>query len=230
MKKVLLTLLAMVFLSVGAFAAGITVSGTAERMVQPDLAYIELGVETRGDTAQSAVAQNAEIMSRVMQQLQAACIAKEDLATSAFSLSPQYRYPKDEAPVLTGYLASNLLRITLRGEDLGRIGEVIDITTEAGVNKVQNIIFTVEKSQELELELLAEAVKNGKKKAQIMAQAADVKLGKLLDLSNSYASVLPLRMNVREDFAVMKAAASTPIQPGEIKISAQVNLQYDLGN
>ncbi len=230
MKKVLLTLLAMVFLSVGAFAAGITVSGTAERMVQPDLAYIELGVETRGDTAQSAVAQNAEIMSRVMQQLQAACIAKEDLATSAFSLSPQYHYPKGEAPVLTGYLASNLLRITLRGEDLGRIGEVIDITTEAGVNKVQNIIFTVEKSQELELELLAEAVKNGKKKAQIMAQAADVKLGKLLDLSNSYASVLPLRMNVREDFAVMKAAASTPIQPGEIKISAQVNLQYDLGN
>lgn len=230
MKKVLLTLLAMVFLSVGAFAAGITVSGTAERMVQPDLAYIELGVETQGDTAQSAVAQNAEIMSRVMQQLQAACIAKEDLATSAFSLSPQYHYPKGEAPVLTGYLASNLLRITLRGEDLGRIGEVIDITTEAGVNKVQNIIFTVEKSQELELELLAEAVKNGKKKAQIMAQAADVKLGKLLDLSNSYASVLPLRMNVREDFAVMKAAASTPIQPGEIKISAQVNLQYDLGN
>ena len=230
MKKVLLTLLVMAFLSVGAFAAGITVSGTAERMVQPDLAYIELGVETRGDTAQSAVAQNAEIMSRVMQQLQAASIAKEDLATSNFSLSPQYHYPKGEAPVLTGYLASNLLRITLRGEDLGRIGEVIDITTEAGINKVQNITFTVEKSQELELELLAEAVKNGKKKAQIMAQAADVKLGKLLDLSNSYASILPFRMNVREDFAVMKTAASTPIQPGEIKISAQVNLQYDLGN
>lgn len=229
MKKVTLCLLVLSLFSVCAFAAGINVAGTAQRMVQPDLAYIELGVETRGDTAQIAVAQNAEIMSRVMANLQKAKIPCENMATTTFSLSPQYHYPKEQAPQLTGYLASNLLRITLRGEELERIGEVIDISTEAGANKVMNIVFTVENSEELELELLAEAVENGKKKAQTMAQAADVKLGKLLDLSSSSASTMPYRLNLRDESFVMKAAG-TPIQPGEIKISAHVNLQYDLGN
>lgn len=230
MKKVLFTFLVMTLVSVSALATGISVTGTAERMVEPDLALIELGVETQGDTAQIAVAENAKIMNQVMELLVAAGIPKEDLATSSFSLSPRYRYPKDSEPVLSGYVAANLLRITLRGEDLQRAGKVIDIATEAGANKVQNITFTIEKSQELELEILAEAVKSGKQRAEAMAQAAGVKLGKLLALSDSSASVIPYRMNFREDYALMKASGSTPIQAGQIRLTAQVNLQYDLGN
>ncbi len=230
MKKTLLTVAILVLASLAASAAGISVTGTAERMVQPDLARIELGVETQGDTAQAAVTENATLMTKVRNLLLNFGIPEADLTTSAFSLAPQYRYPKDSEPVLTGYRASNVLEITLRG-DLKRAGEVLDLATKAGANRVQNVTFSVQRSEELQLELLAEAVGNGKQRAEKLAQAAGVKMGKLLDLSDSATSVIPYRINFREDYGALKAAYdSTPIQPGQIKISAQVNLQYDLGN
>ncbi|HQD40938.1 MAG TPA: SIMPL domain-containing protein, partial [Bacillota bacterium] len=231
LRKGLLLLLVFTLVSTAASAAGITVTGTAERMVQPDLALIELGVETQGDTAQQAVAENAALMTKVKKALLDYGISEEDLATSAFSLMPQYHYPRDSEPVLVGYKASNVLTITLRGK-LDDVGKVLDLATSAGANKVQNVTFSVEKSQELQLELLAEAVTQGKEKAEAMAKAAGVKLGRLISMSDSTSSIIPYRINLREDVSVLKAASgyTTPIQPGLIRITAQVNLQFNIGS
>lgn len=230
MNRVLTTFVVLSLLTSFALAEGISVEGIAERMVEPNLASVELGVETQGDTAKIATSRNAEVMSQVHASLLSAGIKKEDLKTSSFNLSPQYHYPKGEPAVLTGYLASNILRITVRGEDLKRIGEIIDLASDAGANKVRNILFTVENSQELEMELLAEAVKNGKLKAQVMAEAADVRLGKLLDLSSYSSSIMPYRMALQDESYALMAKANTPIEPGEIKLSARVSIRYDVGN
>ena len=55
-------------------------------------------------------------MQRVVAALKSAGIADRDIQTSNVSLNPEYRYPENQSPQLTGYTASN--NVTVRFRDI----------------------------------------------------------------------------------------------------------------
>ena len=123
-----------------------------------------------------------------------------------------------------GYTVSNEVRIKVR--DLAKVGAVIDAALAAGANYSQNLVFAIEDDTPLRKEALAKAASNAEAEAKSIAQALGVKLGYPVSVNEGGAQAPPMPMM---RMAAMDAAApSTPIMPGENRVSASVTVLYSI--
>lgn len=198
-------------------SARLTVTGQGQVSAQPDMAMITLGVSSRAATAAEAMTRNATAQGAVIDTLKGAGVEARDIQTSGLSLSPTLDYSQDGAPPrLTGYAAANSVTVRLR--DISGMGAVLDQLVASGANEIGNISFTREDMSAAEDEARAAAVRDARRRAEIMAGAAGMRLGPLLRLSDTPASSQPV--------PVMRAMApsdsATPIEAGELTVSADV--------
>jgi hypothetical protein len=114
--------------------------------------------------------------------------------------------------------------------DVNKTGDVIDVAVANGINQASSIQFLLsdEQSQVLRTEALKKAVARARADADTVAGA----MGTLIigvqsaDISGGYSPVLFENYQYQAGNAMMKSAAPTPIQPGDITVSAQVSITY----
>jgi uncharacterized protein len=199
-----------------AAARSITATGSGAALSTPNRAAFSFGVATQARSAAAALNGNNAEMRKVIDALKRAGVAARDLQTSSVSLSPRYS-PNGED--IVGFTASNTVNATIRNPS--RSGAVIDAAVGAGANQVYGPSFTRSDETVLYRRALAAAVANARGKAQTLAGAAKVRLGRLLSIVESSAGPVPL---------AEKAAAArdvgAPIEPGTQRIEASVTVEF----
>ena len=205
----------------------VSVAGLGIVKAKPDTASISIGVVSEGDTARSALDKNTAAMSRVNVELKGQNIKQADIQTTSFSVRPKFQHFKDgKPPAIIGYRVINSVRITVR--ELKKLGTVLDQAVSLGSNQINGIHFFVSQAAALENEARVKALKNAQEKAKLYATTARARLGKVLTISEQFISRPPqpkFQMARRES-----VAASVPIEPGEQKIQAEVNVVWELKN
>ncbi|MDQ2801053.1 MAG: SIMPL domain-containing protein [Armatimonadota bacterium] len=210
-----------------AFPEGLTAHGHYETKAKPDIAYLTVGVTTQASAEADATQANATRTAAVMSALKKAGIADKDIQTQYYSVEPQYDY-KPSPPVRTGYQVENSVQVTIR--DLTRAGIVVDQATQAGANQVSGLTFDLADRTKAEAGTLAMAVAVAHLKAAVMAQAAGVELGRLVNLSEGAPSVVqPVFLGGPRMMAATAAEPTTPISPREITITADATIVYAIG-
>lgn len=200
----------------------IRVTGEASLMVKPDQVEIDLGVATQAERAEAAASENAKRLQATLEKLRQALGPSANVKTLSYSLVPNYRHPKDGgAPTVTSYTATNLVRVELN--DLTAIGNVIDTATQAGANKIERLRFTMRDKRAVQAQALSEAALDAKSQAETLAAALGVKLGPVLSVIEA-GSAVPFAREV--SVSRLDAAATTPIAPGTIDISATVTVSF----
>jgi uncharacterized protein YggE len=202
----------------------ITVTGSAEAEAVPDLATITAGVETRADTAAEALARNSEAMSAVLAAIEAGGVARRDVQTSQLSISPVYEPYSEGAPEaqkVAGYEAANM--VTIRVRDVARLGATVDAVTGAGANRIFGIGFKVSEPKPVLDTARREAVADARAKAELLAEAAGVKLGPVLRIGETVNAPGPVFMR-----AEAMADKATPVESGTVALQAQVEIVYGL--
>lgn len=233
-KMAMLTaaVLLVALLAIGTVAAAdtstdrtITASGTGSVLGTPDRAQISLAVETENTDVKTAQAQNAALMTQVMNALIAAGIPKDALKTTGYNIYPVYDDIKFPVQKIRAYHVANTLTITLH--DVNRTGEVIDIGVANGINQANSIQFLLsdEQAQVLRTEALKEATARAASDARTVAAALGVNITsvKTVDIGQGYTPVLYQNF-ARSDS--MSSGAATPIQPGDITVTATVTVTY----
>jgi len=206
-------------------ARAITVIGQGTASVSPDLALANLGVETLAPTVAEAVAQNSARMAAIMAKLKALNIPDKDVQTSGFSInSVDAGMPKAmaESPSSTQYRVSNMVQVRVRQPE--QLGAVLDGVVEAGVNQVYGVNFTVEDAHALQSQAREKAVADAQARAAALAKLAGVKLGQVTAISESSTNA-PVFADAAYAFG-KGAGASTPLSPGEVQITYQVQVTY----
>lgn len=205
----------------------IVVSAEGDAAVAPDLAIVSLGVAETRKTAREALDVANSAMSAVIDALKKQGIAPRDLQTSGLSIQAQYSYPQNEdgtpkPPLLTGYMVSNTLTVRIR--DLAKVGAVIDQAVTLGVNQGGDIRFTSEDPAQTVTEARTAAVKNAIDKARTLANAAGVKLGRILEITEAGnpGDPRPL-MSAR---MAKEAADAVPVEAGENSYSVSVSVTF----
>lgn len=204
-----------------------TISLTAEGSVQrePDIAYLNTGVQTQGETAQAAMEANATAMNGVFAALEAANIDRKDMQTSNFSLQPQYDYSSRSSgsPRLTGYQASNQLSVLVR--DLDNLGETMDALVGAGGNTFSGLRFALEDDRAAKNAARDIAIKEAIARAELYAAASGYEVARIVTLSESGGfSPQPRAMMAQ----ARSLESSTPIASGEVGYSVTVNVTFEL--
>jgi len=195
--------------------------GEGSVSVTPDQAKIQFSVVTQAVTAQAAADQNATQVAAVLAALRSVLGPNAELKTLSYSLSPIYSSPRDGSqPVITGYTASNTVEATVN--DLSLIGRLIDTGIQAGGNRVQALRFGLKDDQPQRLQALRLAAIQAKAHADAMAAGLNLKAGAVVSIQEG-SVVVPF------EFADTRlAAATTPIETGQVNVRATVTLEVDL--
>lgn len=204
----------------------ITVQGTGEVHVKPEVARLTVGVQVQAQpTAQDALNALSERFTAVVKALKDLGIKDEDVKTTNLSLNPQYEYV-DGRQTPRGFTASELVDVTIR--DLTKIGQVLGRTTAAGANQSGGIRFEVEQPSLLQTQAEEAAIVDARAKAERLAKALGVRLGRVKTFTSSPAPQPPI---FAEGFALRSADASLaapPVPVGTLDATTTVTVTYEL--
>ena len=206
----------------------IHVTGSGLVTGEPDIATLNLGVSVEKKTVAEAREAAAVAMTAVIVSLKANDIAENDIQTQNFSIYPRYDYTEN-GRVLRGYSVNNTVSAKVR--ELESISDIIDDAAEAGGDTVvvNNIQFMIEDPTPLQTQARALAVKNAEAKAQTLAEASGVSLGKPITISETSRTASPPIAYAEEAaFADDSARSATPIEAGELTVTVNITVVYEI--
>lgn len=235
MKLMKISVLALALIGLGGalnaqtLVRGISVSGSSEIKVAPDLAIVSLGVSVEGRESAAVLDQTSAAVAAVLAELTALDIAEKDIQTSGVSLTPRYGQDSNgrmDYSKITGYAASNSM--TVRVHDLLALGEVLSRGVSAGANRMNGISFVLEDDASILDQARRQAVADARHRAELYADAAGVSLGQVLSLSeagvNAYGP--PVMMEPMMEASLRSAKLDVPIATGEITVSASIEATF----
>jgi len=160
----------------------LAVTGAAVVKVKPNQAKLTWTIEARADVPASAMAALSSKTASLLAALEAFGLPKEDLASSVLSLSPNFQYIDRQPPKLLDYSAITRLEVTIN--HLPAFPEIVQIGLDTGVTALGNLGFLTKDEAWWQSLARQNAMKDALVKAQDYADAADVKLGQLISLSD----------------------------------------------
>jgi len=211
----------------------IQVSGTGSVSASPNEAILNLAVQTQDAAATNAVNENAAIMNNVMKALATLGINQSEIQTSTYSLTIQTltttsttfspmqiaQLPSQPNSSIQ-YVVTNGVQVTLTNTMLA--GTALDAAVNAGANEVNGITFTFTPQlmaalQKLALQLATQDALN---QANIIASTAGLKIIGPTSITPSF------NQPVYQSYASANPNI-TPIQPGTLQMTAQIQATYE---
>ena len=212
--------------TINSFASGISVTGEGTVTVEPDLAILNIGVETRAETVSVARNDASVAMDAIMAAVKEHGLTDADIQTTSFSVRPRYDY-QDGVETLIAYRVNH--HTTMKARDLDAVGEIIDDVAEAGGDaiRINGISFTVEDRTPFTEQLREAAVEDAMAKARHYAELTGVELGSLIFLTESGADFPPSGFRAEAGFA-FAMADSTSVSGGELALSLTVQAVFGI--
>lgn len=205
----------------GAPPPGVLSTGEGTVKVRPDLAVVSIGVTVQALTAAEAQSQVAERIAKILARAKQLGIAAKDIANAGWRVEPQYAYGEGRAPRLTGFQATQQLSLNVRQVD--GVGKVLDALVADGATNA-SVRFTLEDPKQAQAEARRLAVEDARAKADAMARAAGVRLGKAVSLSE--VSLGGPIFRERDFAAPMPAKAVTEIPVSDLDVVVRVQVQF----
>jgi len=203
---------------------GIWVNGHGEVNAAPDIAILQLGISSQRASVAEAQTEAATAMDKVMTALKQGGVADKDIQTQYFSIQQVTRWDQDkQVEIVIGYSVTNMVVAEIR--EIDKTASIIDSVTEAGgdLTRIDNISFSIDDPSQYRKEARDKAMADARTKAEQLASLSGVKLGKPTYISESiYYPVYTPAVKVAE----AAPAPVTPISPGEMKISLDIQVVY----
>lgn len=231
LRSLILTLTASALVAGSALAQSdspristLSLTGQGVVTAKPDVATVQVGVEVIRKTAKEAIAENSTLLGAALKAAKDSGIEPRDLQTAGLSLSPDTVRPDKNQPVrIVGYQANNMLSIRVR--DIEKLGGLLDRLIVAGANDIQGIRFSIDNRAPLIEEARKLAIKDVLRKANIYAEAANLRIVRILSISES-------GVNFPQPIMLQRQAApgrpDVPVEAGELAVTVQVNMSFEV--
>jgi uncharacterized protein len=203
----------------------VTVSGSGQVSVAPDVADVTVGVSITKPTVAEAQSAAATSMASVVAALKKDGVDTKDIVTVNLSLSPVYDY-NSSVPRLVGQQYTNTVRVTVR--DLGRVAAVVDDTVAAGATTIQGISFRLNDPKTVQGQARQLAMNDALAKATALTAAANVTVKGVASISET--STTPIIYNgATMDSKAAATQVATPILTGTTDVVITVTVTYLIG-
>ncbi len=207
----------------------ITVVGDGTVNIQPDVARANIGVEVLNASVDEAAAENSRVTDQVLAALTEMGIAQEDIQTSGFSVYSE-RYSPDGSPSTeVQYRVTNTVNVLIR--NLESVGDVLDASIKAGANSIYGVEFLLDDPTEARSTARGMAVENANATAQELATLSGVNLGRIVSISEVIGSNGGFYSNQFTQFSTGMGGGGrldTPIEPGQLRLTMQLQVTYEL--
>lgn len=200
-------------------------TGTGKATAVPNTALVSLGVTTTTNTVLDAQNQTNAAVNKLIDDLKKLGVEEKNIKTTNYSVFPVTDF-SGRTQRTTGYTVTQNLEVKVTPID--QANRVVDTATADGANIVGGITFVLDDQTQKKLEDNArkEAVKNAKEKAESLANAAGIRLGRIIDVQESFVGKpIPLRALSVEDST--QPSTPTTLTPGENTVEITVTLSFE---
>ncbi|MEN9557966.1 MAG: hypothetical protein RL141_335 [Candidatus Parcubacteria bacterium] len=189
----------------------IAVQGTGKVTASPDLALVNLGVQTEADTVRAGQDENTKKMNAIVAMLKASDIKADDITTGQYSISPRYNWDSGKQE-LVGYTVDQSVSVKIR--DLDAVGETLAKAGDLGANQVGGIQFTIDEPESLEDEARSKAITDATEKAKVLADQLGLQIRKAVSFSESTGGYpAPYPMLAERAYDAMNMGGAAPVAP-----------------
>ncbi|HKJ28018.1 MAG TPA: SIMPL domain-containing protein [Anaerolineales bacterium] len=206
----------------------ISVNGTGSVTLAPDMAEVNIGVQTEADEADQASAENTQKVNAIMAALEELGIAESDIQTTNFSVWPRQQYNDNNEVQAITYVVQNSLLVTVN--DLDLLGDVLDSAIGAGANAINGITFDLSDRDGANAQAMEAAMENAASRAEVLAGAANTEIVEVQSV-NAYIGGGGVQRQYAADTDManeMAAGGSVPVSPGEMEIQVEVSVVYTI--
>ena len=203
--------------------SSLRVHGSATLSVMPDQAQFDIAIVTQASIAKAATDENTRQSDALVGELSAA-FPKASVKGVNFSVNPNYQYPQGGTPTISGYMATNTVRLLL--EDLSKLRTVIDIAINAGASSINRLSFTVKSEDSARAQALAAASHQAQASAAALAASLQLRLGRLLTVEEGQPVIVSPPREL--SFEKLQSTSVAPISPGTIDVHADVDITYEV--
>jgi uncharacterized protein YggE len=194
----------------------ISVGGHGEVSVAPDMATLTIGVQSKGQDANEALARNATAQNAVIAAVEAQGVPASHIQTTNLSL-----YFDSQGD---NYIADH--ELTIRIDAVSRVGAILDAAVGAGANNSWGVGFGLKDQSAARAQALQAAVKDARSRADAMASGLGVSVTGVASASEASYNVQYPQPYAAASRAAAPGGAPTPVQPGELTITADVNVSF----
>ena len=196
-------------------------TGTAD--AHPDEARFSAGVSSIGATATAATEANNARMNAVVAALGTLGVAKADIQTQQLTVSRI-----DWGANKNKFEANNVVSVRMRAVD--KAGAAIAATTQAGANVLSGPDLRVSDAEAGSRTAYAAAFKAARARADTLADAAGLKVVRILTIRDATSSRPPQVMfgNLQAEDRMANAAAPPPVMAGTNTTRATINVDFAL--
>jgi uncharacterized protein YggE len=212
----------------------ITVSGTGEVVVKPDIATISFGVSAENLDVAKAQSDSATKMNSIIEALKKNGVDEKDIKTTNYSIYPRYDYTKVASPmypyggkqVLAAYVVSQTVEVKIR--DISKSGAILSSVGGLGVTDISGLNFSVDKIKDVQNDARDLAIKDARAQAEVLAKGLGVKLVKITSFSEGNRSPIYYGMMEKAVSAPMMDSVAPSVPAGENKITSNVTITYEI--
>lgn len=201
----------------------VTVVGTGEVRGAPDILTAGIGVEVVAPDVSGAVSQSNEKARAMIDAMVAAGVATEDVQTSDLSIQPQYNGNPYDGGSVTGYRATNSVRIIVR--DLDTASGVLDAGIAAGGNaaRLNTVAFDIDDDSVLLADARARAFADAKTRAEQYADLSGTSLSNVVTITEAPGTTGGPTMRAPD-----ASMSDMVIAPGTQQVSFEVTVTWAL--
>lgn len=200
-------------------------TGYGEVTAKPDMAEFSVKVLETALTAEQAKQAVDKVVDKYLSGLKKAGVKAENIHSSNLYLAPQYHYPKDGKPELTGYRANRTVNVVV--DDLPKLNNYLDLALKDGINQVNNIQLKVKDEAKFKRQARMAAIRDANSKAQSLAKGFKIQLGKVWQITYNSPNVQPV---VMRPMALDMRKESNSYQDSSLVIRDRVDVIYKLKN
>lgn len=201
----------------------LTVTGEGEVDCAPDFARVRVAVRTRHEVAKKASADLQEKLTAILEALTGkAELPKADLQTNHLSIRQDRHKPDDKDEYIVEYVAYS--EITIKVRELDKLGQVLDVANDAGIDELEDLEFDVQDSKGYKRRAMALAVRDARSQAEVLASSAGMRLGSVLRITDGPDYDIQRSGGMLSHSMGYGGAVAT----GTISVHAQAQVKFEL--
>ncbi len=204
----------------------INVTGNAQVILAPDIAYISIGVHTEAQTAKEAVDSSNTQTQAVIDAIKGQGVDAKDIQTTNFSVYQQIKTGPNGENQGTYFVTDNTVYVTMR--DLSKIGNILDASVAAGANNIYGITFDVQDKEKATQTGRDEAMADALAQAEQLAKATGATVGPVQSITYYSNTPSPIYYDTKAVAAGVGGGGSVPISSGQLTLTVTVNVIYEL--
>lgn len=202
---------------------------------RPDFVILLLDLKAKHMEYDRAMEMAAEQLSELKGHLETTGFEKDSVKTTNFNVGTEYENQPDKQGnyrrVFTGFACSQQMKLSF-DLDMERLTAALSAIAGCQANPELNIKFTVKEPEKISEELLREATANARRKAEILCEASDVKLGRLIAVDYNWGE-MSVFSNTRVEFAEDLLSASPfaknmMLKPDDIDVSDTATFVWEM--